>query len=108
MKTDKDKLLDTTGIVKEEIPNTRSYIIDTPKGTYRRNRKFRMRTPQHVKEETLELHWDDFTDNDRTASKPLTETACKPPVDVTSPSDHVTITRSGHVVKRPSRFNDYE
>lgn len=119
IKTDKDKLWLTQGTVQEGDPKTRSYIIETPRGSYRRNRRHLQKTDKlsfsdHSK--TLIPAETFIPDADQTPPVVLKESqspqqepkiASDIPKIPQSPRPGVVQTRSGRVVQRPKNLDDY-
>lgn len=105
VKTDSDKSWALTGTIKDGDVDRRSYIVQTPKGSYRRNRRHLQVTKND--DQSVESSADiiDFS------VKPVvpTDGDVKSSVVTVVPSDDVkqpVVTRSGRVVK-PKTFEDY-
>ena len=114
IKTDKDKLWLTHGTIRQADPKSRSYTVETPKGSYRRNRRHLQYTGHDANTNFASKSFipDAYTDLD----PPITPTdpphdhvqeVPKSPVAVDSPTPPVVTTRSGRVIQRPKKLDDY-
>ena len=108
LKTDKEKLWQTSGTVKDCDYENRSYVVDTPRGNYRRNRRHIQSTnhgdsrQQHQTENTSPKQlYDQFNQH--------TTENMEPKVTVTEPTvaTPVVTTRSGRTVRRPAKYKDF-
>lgn len=118
IKTDKDKLWVTQGTVQEADPKTRSYVVGTPRGSYRRNRRHLQKTDRSVFSDRYskpvvpaDTFISDADQEPQVISKESQSQEPKATSDVPltpqSPKQGVIQTRSGRVVQRPKNLDDY-
>jgi hypothetical protein len=120
IKTDKEKLWRTQGTVQEADPKSRSYIVETPRGSYRRNRRYLQKTVRRtfatncskpdVSAETFIP--DRITDppvvtNESPLREPEPETVTDIPATPQTPKPGVVQTRYGRAVQRPKKLDDF-
>ena len=102
-------------IERQEGGKGRSYVVQlTTGGFYRRNRRD-IRAARSDPLTSLSQEEDNVLTKEDVAQPSVVDSPTTPRSDTpemeeraeATQSDHVTVTRSGRVVKRPSRFNDY-
>ena len=106
MQTEKgDKGYKIPGEIKEKCQAPRSYIVSTPGGERRRNRKHLKAIPEHSEQSEPQV---DVAPEPPEHSEPQVDIAPPIPDTTTLPvPDTSYTTRSGRVVKTPGRFQDY-
>ncbi|MCG8045736.1 MAG: RNase H-like domain-containing protein, partial [Candidatus Thiodiazotropha endolucinida] len=108
MKLDSDKTWATQGIVKEAIPNARSYVVETPTGTFRRNRRHLKSVQTPVKLDTPgDLGQSNNSEEQSITPKESQPENSQPPENSQTIEPDTLKTKSGRTVRRPLRFNDY-
>lgn len=111
LKLDHQKLWNDVGTIKEVDHERRQYVVETPDGTYVRNRK-------HIQNIKPSVASTQSVEPAETTSRPEikidipsqlsnTSTTDKPSLSRTT-SDNVQTTRSGRTVQKPKRLDDYE
>ena len=110
MKTDKEKTWEKQGLIKEASPDTRSYIVETPNGSYKRNRRhlkpvttpsIPLKTDTNVPEDTGTLG------QSEQPSSPQKEPTIQEPPETPKVEPDSLKTRSGRVIRRPMKFDDF-
>ena len=88
--------------VTEILPSPRSYMVETEKGVYRRNRRHLLKTEES---QTPDVTTDDVPIEIESDAAPVATT---PDNQETEPVEMpATTTRSGRTVREPERFKDY-
>ena len=109
------KLWTDTGTVRKAEPSRRSYIVETDHGYLRRNRKHILSNAGNSPE-NVHLQAGSMPDPDATllpnaeispSSEPVQSRESSPMIIDGNPPTAIR-TRSGRVVQRPRRFNDFE
>lgn len=107
IKLDNEKTWSKQGIVKETDPESRSYVVETPGGTYRRTRR-------HLKSVNSPVELD-ISDNSGQLDQSVEQSASPKRLENENPvspesaikTEPDTLRRSGRQVRRPIKFNDY-
>jgi hypothetical protein len=98
MKTDKESRWKTPGNIVMADPDNRTYLVDTPHGVLRRNRKHLQHIPQDKNATIL------TTPTSRESTSTLVPSTT--PVDKAPPDCNLPRTSSGRVIRKPLRFQD--
>ena len=101
MKIDKEKTWAKQGIIKEATPGIRSYVVETPTGSYRRNRR-------HLKHVMKVDTPEDTGQSEQSISPRIdpanVEPSGRPKVEVELDTLN---TRSRRIVRRPLKYDEY-
>ena len=109
VKTDTDKTWSTPGTVTSEHGAPRSYIVQTPGGDFRRNRRHLQLVPeQQGAPPVMDIPGEVQPDIEPEDAMPASQPPPQPrPVEQPQQESPVTTTRSGRIVNKPMRYRDY-
>ena len=108
MKTDREKSWSATGTVRECDYDNRSYVVETPKGVYRRTRRH-LQLTSDVNSPDVDKPIDcDLPSKSTVQKTDDSQAAPKLSSPGSEPTSNPNQTRSGRCVVKPNRFEDFK